>query len=55
MDERKLLGIVEQLTNWHVFDPKNAKTYPKVDAPLQVQLTNGSQKFKKLWTLETQP
>jgi hypothetical protein len=37
---------------WHSFDPKDASTYPKVDAPLQVRLNNGSQvegEFKQLF------
>jgi hypothetical protein len=29
------------LSDWHVFDPSDRKTYPKVAAPVQVRFDNG--------------
>jgi hypothetical protein len=33
---------MEHLSDWHSFDPKVAKTLPKVDAPLQLRYGDGS-------------
>jgi hypothetical protein len=35
--------FMEHLSDWHNFDPKVAKTYPKVDAPLQLRFADGSE------------
>ena len=29
------------LSDWNVFNPRDRKTYPKVDAPVQVRFENG--------------
>ena len=29
------------LCDWHAFDPSDRKTYPKVDAPVQVRFDDG--------------
>jgi hypothetical protein len=29
------------LSDWHVFDPSDRRTYPKVAAPVQVRFDNG--------------
>jgi hypothetical protein len=32
---------MDHLSNWHVFDPTDRKTYPKVAAPVQVRFEDG--------------
>jgi hypothetical protein len=29
------------LSDWHLFDPSDRKTYPKVNAPVQVRFEDG--------------
>lgn len=33
--------LVEHLSNWHAFHSRDVRTYPKVDAVLQVKFENG--------------
>jgi hypothetical protein len=32
---------MDHLSDWHVFDPTDRKTYPKVKAPVQVRFQGG--------------
>ena len=32
---------MEHLSEWHVFDPTDRSTYPKVQAPVQVRYNDG--------------
>ena len=32
---------MDHLSGWHVFDPTDRKTYPKVKAPVQVRFQDG--------------
>ena len=32
---------MKHLSDWHVFDPTDRNTYPKVNAPVQVKFDNG--------------
>jgi hypothetical protein len=33
--------VIKNLSDWHEFDPNNRKTYPKVEAPVQVRFDDG--------------
>jgi hypothetical protein len=33
--------LMAHLSDWHVFDPSDRKTYPAVDAPVQVRFDDG--------------
>ena len=32
---------MNRLSDWNAFDPSDRKTYPRVDAPVQVRFDNG--------------
>jgi hypothetical protein len=33
--------VIKHLSDWHEFDPNDRKTYPKVEAPVQVRFDDG--------------
>ena len=33
--------MMSHLSDWHVFDPTDRQTYPKVSAPVQVRFEDG--------------
>lgn len=37
----RIKDIMKQLSDWQSFDPTDRKTYPKMDAPVQVRFDNG--------------